>query len=150
MIDVYRIGGESKLGSSDWSRPCIHRIRNTVLDAGFKALPLRSNQFRCQCPAHGGVGYNAGFRVLHDGNIQFKCFSQDCSLKDLMDSLDLTHKEFFMPDNNPLYAGRAKEHSFDECFILHVEDAIQYGKPVSDADLEKYKLMKLRAEGLVA
>lgn len=132
-----------------WGYPSLERVRNAVVAHGKKATPIQGNSFRCQCPAHDGDGMSAVFKLQPSGKISYTCHSHGCDLKLLMNVLDLVHSDFYPPELNPMKL-TYPEKSFDEHFIVHAEDAIEHGKPISDEDLEKYKQALLFKAGLAA
>ena len=128
-------------------RPCIERMRNTVLDAGFRATSVRGMSFHCQCPAHNGGDLNAKFFETPDGKMLFHCHSRGCSWQEAMESLDLVHADFFPPDLNPLKPKRGPEVDLDEVVILCAEHDRAQGIRLSEEDQQRHREALMRRHG---
>jgi len=131
-----------------WDKPDLHRLRNQVLDAGFKAGGIRGSVFRCQCPAHHGRGYNAQFKMQPTGKISYDCFSHGCDLRLLMDCMDLTSADFYPQDQNPYQPRQPQTVSDDKAFCVVAENDISQGKKLTDEQYRKYQKALLRSAGL--
>lgn len=123
----------------DWSRPCLERVRDAVLDNGQKAYKVSSNQFMCQCPAHGGGDFNAQFKMQPSGKISFRCFSHDCDWQSMLDALDLVHSDFYPEHMNPMKPKPVQMVSDLEALIVVAENDIAQGKRLSPRDQQKYR-----------
>lgn len=129
-----------------WDRPSLDRVRNAVLDAGKRASPMAGNYFRCQCPAHDGDGLNAVIKLQSSGKISFTCYSNDCSLQALMDSLDLVHSDFYPPDLNPLKR-TYREPSHDAALCMVAKNDLEQGKKLTASEMENYQMALVRLYG---
>ena len=118
-----------------WDKPDLHRLRNQVLDAGFKAGGIRGSVFRCQCPAHRGNGYNAQFKMQQSGKITYTCYSHGCDLKLLSDVMDLTSADFYPDSLNPLKSrASGPDPSLDDWCLVTARDSRKQGFELTEAD----------------
>jgi len=134
----------------DWSRPCLERIRDAVMDHGQKAYRVSNNQFMCQCPAHGGGDFNAQFKLQPSGKISFRCFSHDCAWSTMLDALDLVHSDFYPPELNPMKHKPVRTVSDLEAFIVVAKNDLEQGKKLTQAEMEKFQWALLKTRGAVA
>ena len=135
-----------------WDKPDLHRLRNQVLDAGFKAGGIRGSVFRCQCPAHHGRGYNAQFKMQQSGKITYTCYSHGCDLKLLMDCMDLVSSDFY-PDGQKPHQTRTfgPDPSLDDWCLVTARDNRKNGYKLTEADKRReFEAFKRRRNGVLS
>lgn len=125
------------------SEPDLRRVYNAVMDSGKNVSRLAGNGFRSACPAHDGDGMSVTWRQEPSGKIAFHCYSHDCSMRDMMDALDLSTADFIpsrdrvRPTYNP---------SEDQCFVAYCDSARKRGERLSrqDRDRERQAMLNLK------
>lgn len=135
-----------------WSKPDLDRIRNAVFDSGFKATPVRGEQFRCQCPVHQGVGLNVQFKMQPSGKISFDCFSQHCGYADMLDVLDLVNAGFY-PDHLNLLKQkpRGPDPSLDDWCLVTARDNRKKDYTLTESDKSReFEAFNRRRNGILS
>lgn len=130
--------------------PCIHWLRRHLLDKMFRCGPVHGQQFRAQCPAHGGKGLNAQFKQQPSGKISFTCYSHGCDLRLLMDAADLVSSDFYPDDQNPLRRRPiGPDPSLDDWCLVTARDNRAKGMTLTEADKRReFEAFKRRRSGI--
>lgn len=138
-------------------RPDLQFIWQAVHDCGYTPTSIhRGSSFMCRCPSHDGQDDpNASFFLRADGSIGFCCHSRQCHTDKLgwqmmLDTLDLTHGDFYPKHLNPLTRPRkGPDPSLDDWCLVTARDNRRKGMRLTDADKRReFEAFQRRRNGI--
>jgi len=72
----------------------LERVVSAIDAVSTKSARRHGNEYRAQCPAHGGKGMNLHIRE-GDKRVLFTCYSHHCDPKDIMEAVGLRLADVF-------------------------------------------------------
>lgn len=113
--------------------PDLNHIREVVARCGKRTSKIINNRFRCQCPAHDGIGMSVQFKQQPSGKISFDCFSHHCEFEDMLSALDLNLSDFY-PESMLKPSQRRYEPAKDDVVLAMANDRRARGERLTDSE----------------